>query len=509
MATAVTLEEPKPLVAAEEGGNESGKLVEKTVEFDGTEVHSIPSLCMACGQEGMTSLMLTVVPHFREIVLMAFECPHCNERNNEIQFAGQLQPQGCRITLTVPEGDREAQNRQVVKSDSATLKIPELEFEVPPESQKGTLSTVEGVLRRAISDLQLLQDERKRVDPQMAEALDTFLKKLASCADGERGFTLILDDPAGNSFIQSLHGVLPDPMLSMEKYDRSGEQNEAMGFLAGPSAAAGEEREGNRAANLPSQTNHSGVKLGAPSLDAAKQSIAEATGSSADALLKYTAPEEVMVFPGHCGACGAATEQRMFMTNIPYFKEVIIMALSCDMCGWRNSELKGGGSVPPKGRRSALRVKNKRDLTRDVIKSDTASVAIPELELELTAGTLGGRVTTVEGLLTDIGESLKRVQGFSIGDSAPDWQRSTWNNFQSRLSQLLEVEEEWTLVLDDALANSFIAPSVDNMEDDLQLASEDYDRSWEQDEELGLHDINTENYALADPDPVNEQSEQN
>jgi zinc finger protein len=40
-----------------------------------------------------------------------------------------------------------------------------------------------------------------------------------------------------------------------------------------------------------------------------------------------------------------------------------------------------------------------------MLQSDTASVAVPELELELAAGTLSGLVTTVEGLLTNICES--------------------------------------------------------------------------------------------------------
>lgn len=34
-----------------------------------------------------------------------------------------------------------------------------------------------------------------------------------------------------------------------------------------------------------------------------------------------------------------------------------------------------------------------------------ASVKVPELELELASGTLGGMVTTVEGLITKISES--------------------------------------------------------------------------------------------------------
>lgn len=37
--------------------------------------------------------------------------------------------------------------------------------------------------------------------------------------------------------------------------------------------------------------------------------------------------------------------------------------------------------------------------------SDTASVKVPEFDLELASGTLGGAVTTVEGLITKISES--------------------------------------------------------------------------------------------------------
>ena len=44
-------------------------------------------------------------------------------------------------------------------------------------------------------------------------------------------------------------------------------------------------------------------------------------GDSAEALLRrYTAPEEVMEMPGHCGACGAPCMTRMFQTEIPFFK---------------------------------------------------------------------------------------------------------------------------------------------------------------------------------------------
>jgi len=36
--------------------------------------------------------------------------------------------------------------------------------------------------------------------------------------------------------------------------------------------------------------------------------------------------------------------------------------------------------------------------------------------------------------------------------------------------QFLSLEEAWTLILDDALVNSFIAPATDDMKEDKQLA---------------------------------------
>ncbi|KAF4398938.1 hypothetical protein G4B88_023532 [Cannabis sativa] len=105
-------------------------------------LYQLDSLCMRCHENGTTKFLFTVIPHFRKILLSAFECTHCGERNNEVQFAGEIQPKGCNCRLEVPAGDPKMLDRQVVKSESATIKIPELEFEIPPEAQRGSLSTV-------------------------------------------------------------------------------------------------------------------------------------------------------------------------------------------------------------------------------------------------------------------------------------------------------------------------------------------------------------------------------
>src|SRR6202021_2936413 len=59
-------------------------------QFD-RPIHEVESLCMQCREQGMTRLMLTSIPYFREVVLMSFNCQHCGTSNNEIQSAGGVQ----------------------------------------------------------------------------------------------------------------------------------------------------------------------------------------------------------------------------------------------------------------------------------------------------------------------------------------------------------------------------------------------------------------------------------
>ncbi len=46
----------------------------------------------------------------------------------------------------------------------------------------------------------------------------------------ERPFTLILDDPLANSYVQNLYAPDPDPNMTVESYDRTWEQNEELGL---------------------------------------------------------------------------------------------------------------------------------------------------------------------------------------------------------------------------------------------------------------------------------------
>ena len=72
----------------------------------------------------------------------------------------------------------------------------------------------------------------------------------------------------------------------------------------------------------------------------------------------------------------------MIVCDIPHFKEIILMAFSCDFCGFRTSEVKPGGSISDYGTKITLNVKTIEDLSRDILKSESSSIEIVECELE-------------------------------------------------------------------------------------------------------------------------------
>uniref|UniRef100_A0A8C1A370 Zinc finger protein 259 n=1 Tax=Cyprinus carpio carpio TaxID=630221 RepID=A0A8C1A370_CYPCA len=381
----------------------------------------IESLCMNCYENGSTRLLLTKIPFFKEIIISSFSCPHCNWTNTEIQSAGRIQEQGVLYTLQVKT--KEDMNREVVKSDSASTRIPQLDFEIPAFTQKGSLSTIEGLLDRAVVGLEQDQPIRKATDPAVAEKIEEFIQRFKKLKEVEEEFTLIIDDPSGNSFIENPFAPQKDTALTVTHYKRTPEHNAALGIEA-------EEEEND-----------------------------EKPGNDLDAMRN-----EVLVFNTNCPECNAPANTNMKLVQIPHFKEVIIMATNCDSCGHRTNEVKSGGATEELGTRITLHLTDPSDMSRDLLKSETCSVLIPELEFELGMAALGGKFTTLEGLLKDIKDLI--IAG----------------------------EMDVHIILDDPAGNSYLQ-NVYAPDPDPEMKIEKYTRTFEQNEDLGLNDMKTEGYA--------------
>ena len=503
-------------------------------------VHTVEgSLCMSCGESGTTRLLPTRIPFFREIIICAFSCPECGFRSSDV-LTSQTQEKGCRFELRV--GTAADAQRQLLKSDKATLRVPELDLEIPHTTMSGVFTTVEGVLANVAEDLEGGQVVRRAVDPDTAGKIDAFLALLRACAAGEDSalpFTVVLDDPSGNSFLENPRAPSRDPALAVRYYRRTAEQNEFCGLNSAAVAGGDGGEDGSGAAGSADTTSLVGsAAVTTSTRDAARPKAGStiAPGSTdrsratpLEDTLASAVESDVQRFPTPCPTCGGEAQTRMCLTNIPHFKEVLLMALVCPHCGFKDVEIKGGGAVPPQGTSHTLLVTPEsaaEDMRRDVLKSDSAGLCIPDIELEMEPGSLGGLYTTVEGLLGTMKDRIVESNplAHAVGDSSGDaGAPARFRDFLERFDAICAGTVPFTLQLRDPMANSWVyspwddeaseaagavlsagagqrgahvGTSTKGVRDcaaatgrDPRLSMEWYDRSEEEDVDLGLKDM--------------------
>ncbi|KAJ5894771.1 nucleolar zinc-finger protein [Penicillium taxi] len=429
------------------------------VQNDETGVMEVESLCMNCHENGVTRLLLLRVPFFRDIIVESFYCEHCNFSNNGVKTAGEIQEQGCKYTLEV-ENEEDLQ-RQVIRSDISIFKVESLGIEMPKgESQ---LTNIEGVIQRIHENLSSEQPLRKTQAPELYEALEPLIVKLQEIMD-RKGFpfTISLEDPTGNSYIAP---ILHDgKKYRRAHYYRTHEQNEELGITGDPEAAQ-------------------------------LESVAQAESGNPEDLDIVNG--KVYALPAECPGCTKPCTVHVQRVDIPYFKEVYLWSNVCEHCGLKSSDVRTGGEVPEKGKRITLEVKEVVDLSRDILKSDTCAVQSDELELSVMPGTLGGKFSTVEGLLSEIKEQLHGqifdIAGADSGDSLQTSEKDKWTRFFDKLDAAIAGDLKFTITLEDPMGNSYVqdlcAPAADP-----QLHIEEYTRTKEEEDDLGLTDMKTEGY---------------
>lgn len=477
---------------------------------DENDLHHIKNtLCPSCsGSKAQTKILPTNIPYFRQIIILSVECPDCHFCDSQVDF-GSVESKGKKITLTITNWEEE-RNRQIAKSDTATVYIAALDLELPPKTQVG-VNTIEGMLAKAANNLESLQEERLRMGDlsnfHRCHCAITKLRSILGSRDNHDDdyvsisredeeltpFTIMIDDPAGNSFIENPCAPHPDPNMTCENYNRTPTQDISLGLQ--PSKEAVE----------------TGVIDDCSAVHKKKSQRRHRFDIEEDCLHDITTQKEVMKFPTPCPHCQAPSETNMCVTNIPHFKEVVLMCFQCEQCGYRSNEIKGGGAIPKLGTKITLHVKDMQDLKREVLKSDTAGVSVPEIELDLEEGGLDGMYTTVEGLLLKMHDRLRDANPFGIGDSsikhhagndgeafsAPRQEHVKYIEFLTRLKDMAGGQTfPFIFIITDPLSNSFVGNlSRCEVFNDEGLDIEEFERSEDQNERLGLSDIKTENYS--------------
>jgi zinc finger protein len=221
-------------------------------------------------------------------------------------------------------------DRQLVKSNTATLTLPDFQLTIPPG--RGQLTTVEGIVRDTIRDLDMEQPIRRHVDPKTAAKIDTMLGNLREMLgidnnDDEmnkddpnhkpfKPTSITIDDPSGNSFFQ-FHGTTSDPQWNMRAYNRSFDQNVKLGLVARPDDMPEQSASGQPLVD----DEH---KLNKPEDFEARRNIGNMVTRSDGTVV----PDEIFSFPSTCSSCGHELETLMQQVNIPYFQ---VSCISLDL----------------------------------------------------------------------------------------------------------------------------------------------------------------------------------
>lgn len=182
------------------------------------------------------------------------------------------------------------------------------------------MTTIEGLVSDVLRDLELDQPVRKVMDAETHSKIEVLCDKLRVIIGEEKtedgdvipsdqttlalegnknersfpAFSLRVDDPSGNSFVEFFGGIqekgTSDVKWSKRDYNRSKEQNDKLG-LAGPADGSNQ-----------------------------KQQTTEELSQGFKNEETEFENEEIFSFDGTCSSCNSILQTNMKKVNIPYFK---------------------------------------------------------------------------------------------------------------------------------------------------------------------------------------------
>ncbi len=155
--------------------------------------------CPFCHKKTLTLMEEeTDIPYFGKTFIFSMECSSCHYKKSDIEAADLKDP--VKITFTI-ESDKDL-NIRVIKSASATIKIPQMRMDVRPgPASNGYITNIEGVLNKFEK---IIQEQRDNTDdPKVKKSAKNLLKKLRKVKWGDIPLKIIIEDPSGNSAVIS------------------------------------------------------------------------------------------------------------------------------------------------------------------------------------------------------------------------------------------------------------------------------------------------------------------
>lgn len=151
-----------------------------------------------------------------------------------------------------------------------------------------------------------------------------------------------------------------------------------------------------------------------------------------------------------CPICGRELKLIVETYEVPFFDKILLTSISCE-CGFRHADSIVLGEKEP----TRYRIKaNRNNLFTKVIRSTSGTIRIPELGVSIEPGPASQAfITNLEGVLSRVADIVAMAMRWNEGDEEKV-KRCKW--ILERINNVIEGDEELTVVLEDPFGNSLI-----------------------------------------------------
>lgn len=155
--------------------------------------------CPMCLKKTLTLIEdQTEVPYFGKVFLFSMKCSNCHYNVSDVEAEEKKDPS----RYTIETSSEKDMKIRLVKSSTATVKIPALKVTITPgPASIGYISNIEGLLERIKKILEEQRDSAE--DPKIKKTAKNLLKKLWKVTLGDIKIKIIIEDKSGNSAIIS------------------------------------------------------------------------------------------------------------------------------------------------------------------------------------------------------------------------------------------------------------------------------------------------------------------
>lgn len=155
-------------------------------------------LCPICSKNTLTLTESSrEIPYFGLLHLFNMSCSSCGYFKADVETQEDDNPKKYTLLL---ESEEDLKIR-VIKSGSATIKIPHVGSIESTDASNGYVSNVEGIINRIKRQVEGLKDSAE--DATARKKAKNILKKIQKILWGQESVKFIIEDPSGQSAIVS------------------------------------------------------------------------------------------------------------------------------------------------------------------------------------------------------------------------------------------------------------------------------------------------------------------